>query len=70
MVASEHGLSVGPNSDIGQALRQMPGFLLHDFGQALQNLASPLLLGGLLFSAGCFALLVLWRQKVGAASGS
>ena len=45
------------------ALRVLPGWALRDFGESLRELASPLLLGGLVFAAGCFALLVDWRQR-------
>ena len=69
MVASPNGFNVGPEQNIAQTVGEMPAFFLHDFGLALKNLGSPLLLGGLVFSAGCFALLVLWRQRMGAASG-
>lgn len=44
-------------------LRNLPGWALHDFGLALRELPSPLLACGLLFAAGCFYLLVLWRQR-------
>lgn len=69
MMASPSGFNVGPDKNIPETLNQLPGLLLRDFGHALQNLGSPLLLGGLVFSAGCFALLVLWRQRVGAQAG-
>lgn len=46
-----------------EALRALPGWALHDFGFALRELASPLLMGGLLFAAGCFYLLLMWRQR-------
>ena len=39
------------------------------FGLALRALASPLMLGGLLFSAGCFWLLLRWRQRGASAVG-
>jgi ABC-2 type transport system permease protein len=58
----------GPGEAI-DALRAVPGWALHDFGQALADLASPLLPGGLLFAAGCFALLVLWRQRGAGGNG-
>ncbi|HZF79358.1 MAG TPA: hypothetical protein VEZ89_06170 [Rubrivivax sp.] len=45
------------------ALRGLPGWALRDLGGSLRELASPLLLGGLVFAAGCFALLVDWRQR-------
>jgi ABC-2 type transport system permease protein len=49
-------------------LRFAPGWALEDLGLALSNLASPLFVGALLFSAGCFYLLVQWRQR-GAGAG-
>ncbi len=45
------------------ALQAVPGWALADFGHALVNLASPVLLGGLVFSAIAFALLVDWRRR-------
>ncbi len=68
MVSAGKGLAIGPDSAAG-ALRALPAWALHDFGFALRDLASPLLFGGLLFSAGCFALLVHWRQRGAGAAG-
>ena len=45
------------------ALRGLPAWALRDLVASLRELASPLLLGGLLFAAACFALLVDWRQR-------
>ncbi|MDP1901985.1 MAG: hypothetical protein Q8K96_16255 [Rubrivivax sp.] len=56
-------------SQAPQVLQAIPAWALHDFGAALQDLASPLLAGGLLFAAGCFALLVHWRQRGAGAAG-
>jgi hypothetical protein len=62
-------ISVDPETKINGLLRgsdgpgQIPAWALHNFGIALHDLASPLLLGGLIVAAGCFALLVQWRQK-------
>lgn len=53
----------------GAALGQLPAWALHDLGSALRELPSPLLLGGLLFAAGCFYLLVLWRERGAGAAG-
>jgi ABC-2 type transport system permease protein len=69
MVSSEQGLAIGPDTDRASALAALPAWVLHDFGMALSNLASPLLAGGLLFAAGCFALLVVWRQRGAGAAG-
>jgi hypothetical protein len=52
-----------------EALSAIPAWALADFGSALQDLATPLLAGGLLFAAGCFALLVQWRQRGAGAAG-
>jgi len=57
------GVSVEGGHELGDRLAALPFFVLHDFGLALADLASPLMLGGLLFAAGCFALLVQWRQR-------
>jgi hypothetical protein len=59
----------GPEQGI-EALRALPGWALRDMGFALKDLASPLMVGGLLLAAGCFALLVLWRQRGAGAAGA
>jgi len=51
------------------ALRTVPGLALADLGNAIVLLASPLLLGGLLFAAACFVLLVDWRRRGAQAAG-
>lgn len=61
--AGSVGLSLRPGADPIAALRGLPGWALHDFGAALAALASPLLAGGLLVAAACFAGLVRWRQR-------
>jgi hypothetical protein len=53
-----NGLLGGPDG-----LGRIPAWAVHNFGIALRDLASPLMLGGLIFAAACFALLVQWRQK-------
>ena len=68
LVSGSKGFAMGPESG-PDVLNAVPAWALHDFGFALRDLASPLLLGGLLFSAGCFALLVLWRQRGAGAAG-
>lgn len=50
-------------------LRLVPGLALADLGHAVALLASPLLLGGLLFAGACFALLVGWRRRGAQAGG-
>jgi len=67
-IASERGLQIS-DGDVTGAMQLLPGFLVHDFGLALRALASPLMLGGLLFSAGCFWLLLRWRQRGASAVG-
>ncbi len=62
-------LDVQGSSDLLAALQQLPGFAARDFGHALQNLASPLMLSALAVSAACFAGLVLWRRRGAAAAG-
>nr|WP_316641613.1 hypothetical protein [uncultured Roseateles sp.] len=49
--------------DVLPMLGHLPGFLAQDGLDALRDCAQPLFLGALLFSAGCFALLVLRRRK-------
>jgi hypothetical protein len=44
-------------------LQAVPGWALANFGHALANLSSPVLLGGVVFSAACFALLLDWRRR-------
>lgn len=55
--------------DIQGALMIVPRWALSDAGQALGLLATPLLPGALLVAAGCFALLVQWRQRGAGAAG-
>ncbi len=58
------GTPLGIESDAGvDALLRLPGIAARDFGAAVGALVSPLFVAGLLFSAGCFALLVRWRQN-------
>ncbi len=63
------GLVIGQASQGLDALRLLPNWALHDFGAALQALATPLFPGALLFAAGCFFLLVQWRQRGAGAAG-
>jgi hypothetical protein len=69
MVSSERGFVIDGSRDIAGALGAFPGWVLHDLGLAFADLASPLLAGGLLFAAGCFALLVMWRQRGAGVAG-
>jgi len=62
MGAGGVGLDISPDSGL-DALARFPAIAVRDFGAAVSALASPLFLGGVLFSAGCFALLVRWRQN-------
>jgi hypothetical protein len=57
------GFNFDNASQATQVLAAIPTWALHDFGAAVQDLASPLLVGGLLFAAACFALLVQWRRR-------
>jgi ABC-2 type transport system permease protein len=59
----------GP-ADVLNAFSSIPSWLARDFLAAVGDLASPLMLGGLLFAAGCFWLLVQWRQRAGASAGA
>ena len=59
----------GPEGSL-TALQGLPAWAIHDYGYALRDLASPLLLGGLLFAAACFALLVNWRRRGAGIAGS
>lgn len=59
----ELGFSIRNTADLFDALQAVPAWAAADFGIAVRDLASPLLAGGLLFAAGCFALLVAWRQR-------
>jgi ABC-2 type transport system permease protein len=45
------------------ALRFVPAWALSDLGASVRELAQPLLAGAVAFAAGCFALLVEWRQR-------
>ncbi len=57
------GLAFRPGVDPTDMLSAFPGFVWRDAAQALAALGSPLLLGALVVSAGCFGLLVLRRQR-------
>jgi hypothetical protein len=63
------GLVVSQASQGVDALKLLPAWALEDFGAALHALASPLFPGALLFAAGCFFLLVQWRQRGAGAAG-
>jgi len=63
------GLVVDKASQGIDALQLLPAWALADFGAALQALATPLFPGALLFAAGCFFLLVQWRQRGASAAG-
>ncbi len=68
LVNAGEGFEMGPNQG-SEGLRLLPAWAWHDFGLALRELPSPLLAGGLLFTAGCFALLIVWRQRGAGAAG-
>ena len=61
--ARQPDLVVAGPGDAFDALREIPGWALADFGVALHDLASPLLVGGLVVAAVCFVLLVQWRER-------
>lgn len=63
------GLVVTRASQGVDALNLLPAWALEDFGAALHALVTPLLPGALLFAAGCFYLLVQWRQRGAGAAG-
>jgi ABC-2 type transport system permease protein len=54
-------IGVGGSEGVG-ALLELPALAMGDFGAAVMAMASPLFVGGLLFSIACFALLVRWRR--------
>lgn len=62
-------LRVERDADAAQMLAGMPALALHDFGAALQALASPLLAGGLVLAAACFWSLVEWRKRGAGVAG-
>jgi len=62
------GLTVQGPGDATQALQHLPLWALYDWVAAVRELPSLLLLGGLVVSAGCFAGLVVWRQRGAGAS--
>ncbi len=66
--ANDKGFVIGSGEDPMQALHNLPIWAMHDLGAALAALASPLLAGGLVFAAACFAALVYWRQHGASAS--
>ena len=63
------GMVVSSSAQGVDALRMLPSWALDDFGAALHALATPLFPGALLFAAGCFFLLVQWRQRGAGAAG-
>lgn len=69
-VANAHqgGMVIEEPVDVVGALQLIPSWALGDIGHAMRLLASPVLVGGLVVAAICFALLVRWRQR-GAESG-
>lgn len=66
--ASGEGVTFSDDKAPDVVLSGLPGWALHDFGVALQNLADPVFAGGLVVSAALFAALVAWRAR-GASSG-
>ena len=68
LVHAGQGFEMGKDQG-SEGLRQLPAWALNDFFLAVKELPSPLLLGGLLFAAGCFYLLVMWRERGAGATG-
>jgi ABC-2 type transport system permease protein len=66
--ASGEGVTFSNDKAPDVVLSHLPGWALHDFGVALQNLADPVFVGALAVSATLFAALVAWRAR-GASSG-
>jgi hypothetical protein len=60
--STSFGIVIERNDDFAGALAAAPGWLLHDLGSALAQLASPVFLVTLMSGAGAFGLLVLRRQ--------
>jgi ABC-2 type transport system permease protein len=56
-------LTIRSSGDVVEVLRNLPAWAFSDWLVAVRRLASPVLVGGVLMSAGCFYLLVLWRQR-------
>ncbi len=63
--AGEGQFSVNSANGVSASLEAVPGWALRDLGLAFANLASPTLLGALVFAGLCFALLVDWRRRGG-----
>lgn len=63
------GVVVENFSDFESLLALVPSWAVEDSAQSIAVLASPLLVGALLFAAGCFALLVQWRQRGAGVAG-
>ncbi|RVU46122.1 hypothetical protein [Rubrivivax rivuli] len=68
LVHAGQGFQMGPGEG-SQGLQQLPAWALQDYLAALRDLPSPLLFGGLVFAAGCFYLLVRWRERGAGAAG-
>ncbi|MBI5717576.1 MAG: hypothetical protein HZC37_07810 [Burkholderiales bacterium] len=62
MGAGGAGITIDRGAGV-DTLLGLPAVAARDFGAAVAALGSPLFAGGLLFAAGCFALLTRWRQN-------
>ena len=62
-VGQGQGMEARSPAEALAMMREIPAWAALDFAAALRDLFSPLLLGALLFSAACFALLVKWRER-------
>lgn len=69
LVSAGEGFTAQSSDNPAHVLAALPRWALRDLGFAFADLASPLLVGGLVFAAGCFAMLVLWRQRGAGAAG-
>lgn len=69
LVSAREGFTAHSDDNSAQVFSALPGWALRDLGFAFTDLASPLLAGGLVFAAGCFAMLVVWRQRGAGAAG-
>jgi ABC-2 type transport system permease protein len=56
-------LAIRSSGDVLEVLSNLPSWAFSDWLVAVRKLASPLLVGGVLFAVGCFYLLVQWRQR-------
>jgi ABC-2 type transport system permease protein len=64
LVASGHyQFSITGPESVTAVMRGLPAWVAGDLGAAFMGLLSLRMVGGLLFAAGCFALLMQWRRR-------